>query len=98
MIPLAGNTVAWNDTTYILANLHNYARIAITRASRETRLSPRFGAINVVVYLRAYANGRIRILNEYAIVRHRRKIIILQFNLTEIGFCKSTWAQCTNLV
>lgn len=98
VISLAGNTVAWNDTTYTLANIQNHACIAITCTSWETRLSSRLAAIYVVVYLRTHANGRILVLNEYSVIRNRREIILRQFYLTEIGVGKSTWAQCTNLV
>ncbi|MCY3772453.1 MAG: hypothetical protein OXG98_10600, partial [Gemmatimonadetes bacterium] len=64
MISLASNTVAWNDITYILTDIHNHARITIASVSRETRLTPWLAAIYVVVYLRAHANGRILILDK----------------------------------
>lgn len=93
MIPLSGNTVARNNFLYILSNLQNYARITITCVSRKLRRSTWFATIYIVVYLRAHANGRILILNKHAIIRYRRKIILLQTNLPKIGVYKSSWTQ-----
>ena len=82
VIPLSGNTVARNNFLYILSDLQNYARITITCVSRKPRRSTRFATIYIVVYLRAHANGGILALDEYAIIRYRRKIILLQSNLS----------------
>lgn len=84
VIPLAGNTVTRNNLLYILANLQNYARITITCVSWKPRRSTRLATIYVIVYLRAHANSRILVSNEYTIIRHRRKIILRQFYLAEI--------------
>ena len=93
VIPLAANTVTRNNLLYIFANLQNYARITITCVSRKSRHSSRLTTVYVIVYLRTHANGRILILNEYAIVRHRRKIKLLQLNVPVIGVFNSTWTQ-----
>ena len=98
VIPLSGNTVARNNPLYILADLQNSARTTITCVSRETRRSTRFATIYIVVYLRANANGRILVLDKYAIIRYWRKIILLQSNLAEFCADKSTWTQCSNLL
>ena len=82
VVPLTGNTVARNNFLYILSNLQNNARITITCVSRKPRRSTRFASIYIVVYLRAHANSRILGLDEYAIIRYRRKIILLQTNLS----------------
>lgn len=93
MMSLSGNAVARNDPLYVFADLQHYARIAITGISRKARLSSWLATIYIIVYLCAHANGRILVLNKYTIFRHRRKIILLQFNLTEIGVSKSTCTQ-----
>ena len=93
VIPLSGNTVARNNLLYILSDLQNYARITITCVSRKSRYSSRLTTVYVIVYLRARANGRILILDKYAIIRYRGKIILLQSNLPEIGVYKSSWTQ-----
>ena len=85
VIPLAGNTIARNNLLYILSNIQYYTRITIARASRKTRLSSRFATVYVIVYLGAHANGCILVLNKYTIVRQRRKFILRQFYLAEIG-------------
>lgn len=93
MIPLSGNTVARNNFLYILSNLQNYARITITCVSRKPRRSTWLATIYKVVYLRAHANSRILGLDEYAIIRYRRKIILLQSYFAEFCADKSTWTQ-----
>ena len=93
VIPLSGNTIARNNSSYVLANLQNHACIAITCASRKTRLSSRFATVYEIVYLGTHANGRILVLNKYTIIRYRRKIILRQFYLTETGADKSTCTQ-----
>ena len=98
MIPLAANTVTRNNLLYIIANVQNYARITITCVSGKSRHSSRLTTVYIIVYFRTHANGSIFVLNQYSIVRYRRKIILLQSDLTEIGVGKSTWAQCNNLM
>ena len=93
VISLAANTITRNNLLYIISNLHNYARITITCVSRKSRYSSRLTTVYIIVYLRAHANGRILILDKYAIIRYRGNIILLQSNLPEIGADKSTWTQ-----
>ena len=84
MISLAGNTITRIDSFHVLSNFENYPRIAIARSSRKTRFASRFASIYIIVDFRTDTDGRILVLNEYAVIRHWRKIKLRQFDFSEI--------------
>lgn len=83
MIPLARNTVTWSKSLHVLACFNYNTRIAIACVPGEPWMSTWLAPVYVIVCFCTHTYGCILVSNEYTIIRHRRKIIILQFNLTE---------------
>lgn len=96
MVSLSRNPISRNKSLHPISDFKHNTRIAIARVSGKIRLPTRFTSINVIVYLRTDTDGRVLVLYEYTIIRHRMKFILRKCDLPVIGVYECLCTQGIN--